>query len=365
VTAYARSVSGQRIEPGVRLSGHVISEEIGTGGFSKVFRAEPLDGSAAVAIKFAIRPELVSALRTEGAVLRKLQGPRFVRVLEEHLEEDPPYFVLELCEKGDLRAHLERVGGRLPPAEVERLLIGILEGCAFAHDEGVVHGDLKPENVLLDARGEPKIADLGLSRAHRRRLVVGDGVEQSQGTEAVRVRGTFDYLAPETRKGGDITPASDVFALGVLAYELLTGTRPLGVFLLPRAVLAREGIEVPRALDRLVERALAHDASARYPDASFMLADLRAGDAGVTWDAAPTGVANAPRLARVDPVNDLVFTIHLYGAFVFPIVIFGLVATTLRFHVERQSPVRIVVVATAAVLLALAMVRVVRRERRT
>src|SRR5439155_577574 len=84
---------------------------------------------------------LAAALRTEGADLRRLQGPRFVKILEEHLEDDPPYFVLELCEKGDLRAALDRAEGRrLSPEVVLRLAEGILEGCAFAHDEGVVHG---------------------------------------------------------------------------------------------------------------------------------------------------------------------------------------------------------------------------------
>jgi serine/threonine-protein kinase len=342
------------IEPGVQLSGHLITREIGRGGFSRVFRAEPTGGGPSVAIKVAVRPELVAALRSEGAILRRLTGPRFVEILEEHLDEDPPYFVLELCE-GDLRARLEK-DKRIPPAEVERLLTGILEGCAFAHEEGVVHGDLKPENVLLDAKGEPKIADLGLSRAQKRQLLTGSGVEASVPTEEARVRGTFDYLAPETRKGEEITPASDVFALGVLAYELLLGKRPLGVFQLPRAALAKEGIEVSRALDRVVERSLAHDASARYPDAAVMLADLRAGDHGLEWTREAAGPSRAPRAFRVEPVSDLSFAVQIYTAFVLPILIFCLVGNGIRFHVESRA-VRLGLFAVALGLVTLGTLR--------
>src|SRR5437016_5258052 len=120
----SQGVMGATFEPGVRVSGHLLSEEIGRGGFSRVFRAEPDGGGAAVAIKVAVRPELVSALRAEGAVLRRLQGPHFVHIIAEHLDEDPPYFVLELCEGGDLRAKLDAAEGRrLPVAEA----LGLME----------------------------------------------------------------------------------------------------------------------------------------------------------------------------------------------------------------------------------------------
>lgn len=272
------------LEPGLRLSGHLLSEEIGQGGFSRVFRAEPDAGGPAVAIKVAIRPELVEALRAEGKVLRRLSGPRFVKILEEHFDSDPPFFVLELCEGGDLRALLDRAEGkRLAPARVLGLATGILEGVAFAHDEGLVHGDMKPENVLLDSSGEPKIADLGLSRARRNELLARKNeMQASLATEPGKIRGTFDYLAPEVRSGAEISPASDVYALGVLLYELLVGSRPYGLFTLPAEILGKEGVAVPPELDRIVARALAHEARDRYPDAGVMLADLLAGEVGLT-----------------------------------------------------------------------------------
>jgi serine/threonine protein kinase len=356
-------VSQREIAPGVTLSGHLISAEIGAGGFSRVFRAEPVGGGPAVAIKVAVRSELVQALRAEGAVLRRLQGPRFVKILEEHLDDDPPYFVLELCEKGDLRARLEKAEKRrLPPEEVEKLARGILEGVAFAHDEGVVHGDLKPENVLLDAAGAPKIADLGLSRAHRLQLLRGAALEGSLATDSERrIRGTFDYLAPETRKGEEITPASDVYALGVLLYELLTGQRPLGVFPLPRALLGREGVTVSKALDRVIARALAHDTAERYPDASLMLADLEAGDQGIEWARETKDDSRAPKIARIEPVNDLLFAVHIYSAIVLPILIFGVVLTLVRDHVPALE-VRGALVAAGSVLVLLGVARVIAKR---
>lgn len=280
-------------EVGLVFSGHLLSEELGRGGQSRVFRAVPEAGGPAVAVKVAIDPALVSALRAEGDSLRRLTSPRFVRILEERLDADPPFFVLELCPGGDLgRALAAAPGGRLPPARVLELARGVLEGVTFAHEEGVVHGDLKPENILLDAEGGPKIADLGLSRARRRELVV-PGVQPSLASgEDGKLRGTFDYLAPEVRAGGPIDPRSDVYALGVLLYELLVGERPLGLFRLPSEVLGPEA-GVPRALDRVIGRALLADPALRYQDAGVMLVDLELGDVGlpaaVLPDAGPAG----------------------------------------------------------------------------
>ncbi len=307
----------------LKISGHLLTEEIGRGGFSRVFRATPEGGGPAVAVKVAVRPELVSALRTEGAVLRRLQGPRFVKIVAEHLDEDPPYFVLELCEGGDLRSKLEKEPARrLPHEEAVRLVGEVLEGMAFAHDEGVVHGDLKPDNILLDAEGRPKIADLGLSRSVRKRLLAADvALSGSLATEDDKIRGTFDYLAPEVRGGADLAPASDVFALGVLFYELLVGHRPLGAFKLPSVALSRERVAVPEWLDRIVARSLAHDTRERYPDAAIMLEDLRAGPAGIAFEGAKDGAAGGGKTKLVRQVNDFLFLIHVGVACAAPLVI--------------------------------------------
>jgi serine/threonine-protein kinase len=284
------------LKSGVELSGHILSDELGVGGQARVFRAEPVNGGPAVALKVAVKPELVTALRTEGAVLRRLSGPRFVKILEEHLDADPPHFVLELCPGGDLRVLLGKTeGNKLPPADVVRLARGILEGAAFMHEEGVVHGDFKPENVLLDSANEPRIADLGLSRAHRKKLLDAGSVADSLASGDEKVRGTFDYIAPEVRHGGDLTPAADVYSLGVLVYELLVGRRPLGLFKLPGEVLAP--VAVPPALDRLVARALAHDPEQRYRDGRQMLQDLDAGDQGI-----PLVESEKPAAPGVNPL---------------------------------------------------------------
>jgi len=353
---------GVAFEPGVRVSGHLLSEEIGRGGFSRVFRAEPVGGGEPVAIKVAVRSELLSALRAEGAVLRRLQGPRFVRIIEEHLDQDPPYFVLELCPGGDLRAKLERSPARrLPEGEARALMDAILEGMAFAHDEGFVHGDLKPDNILLDGRGEPKIADLGFSRSVRRKLIEADAaLSASLGTEEGKVRGTFDYLGPEVRAGGELSPASDVFALGVLFYELLVGRRPLGAFQLPSAALAREGVKVPAWLDRVLARSLAHDTRDRYPDAALMLADLRAGEKGVELPGLDSLTNHEPSARRVKPINDAFFFAQITIASGIPIAIMG--GTALAMECASSSWLLKAAVALAClfapVLLTAVAVRV-------
>jgi serine/threonine-protein kinase len=349
-------VSELRLEPGVTLSGHLLSEEIGVGGFSRVFRAEPVVGGPAVAIKVAIRPELAAALRAEGSVLRRLEGPRFVKVLSEHWDQDPPCVVLELCPGGDLRALLDRSERkRLPPERVLAIATGVLEGMAFAHDEGLVHGDLKPENVLLDASGEPKIADLGLSRARREELLATrNALDASVATEASKIRGTFDYLAPEVRAGAGISTASDVYALGVLIYELLVGARPLGLFRLPGEILRREGIAVPAALDRVVARALAHDVLDRFPDASVMLAHLEAGDAGlVTRPATKLPEAAGPnplllglrRESFLDDVVTIAWLAFFYG--VIPLVLLAVFGKLL----EAGALLAVIATLSACVLL--------------
>jgi serine/threonine-protein kinase len=263
------------LERGLKLSGNLLSEELGAGGFARVFRAEPEGGGAPVAIKVAIRPELVTALREEGAALRRLRGPRFVKVLAENLDADPPHIVLELCPGGDLRARLERSPGkRLPPKEVDRLFLEILDGVIEAHAERIVHGDLKPENVLLDERGSPRLADFGLSRVLRRELVgQGKSLEDSLATVAGKVRGTLDYLAPELRKGADSSPRTDIYALGVMLYEMLVGERPFGLFKLPSVAAG-----APAYFDRVVSRALASNPEDRYGTAREMLDDLEAGE---------------------------------------------------------------------------------------
>lgn len=295
------------LDVGVVLSGHLLSRELGRGGMARVFLASPAQGGAAVAIKVALDPRLVEALRAEGATLRRLRSPRFVRVLEERLDADPPHLILEHCPGGDLgEACAAAPEGRLAPERVMALAIDVLEAMAFAHDEGVVHGDLKPENVLLDGEGRAKVADLGLSRAARRSLLMA-GVEGSLATDdASHVRGTHDYLAPEVRRGGAITRASDVFALGVTLYELLVGTRPHGMFRPPSEVLG-PAAAVPPALDRVIARALSPEPHERHADANAMLVDLSLGAASAEPAPPPStarGHTDALRRRVVDAQRD-------------------------------------------------------------
>jgi serine/threonine protein kinase len=346
-------VRGVPLDVGVTFSGHLLSEELGRGGMSRVFRADPVRGGAAVAVKVALDPALVGALRAEGATLRRLSSPRFVKILEEHLDADPPYFVLELCPGGDLGALAAAAPDRrLPVARVLELAREVLDGVGFAHDEGVVHGDLKPENVLLDAEGHAKIADLGLSRAARSSLA-GRPLEGSLDTAPDRVRGTFDYLAPEVRKGGPITPSSDVYALGVTLFELLVGERPHGLFRPPSEVLG-PGAGVPRALDRVIGRALQPDPLERYQDAAVMLVDLELGDEGLAAPRPTSGQATAgpnPLLLRI---GEETFADHLVLVAT-PAVIYGMMPVGIALAAGTPEVAAAIALGGAALTLLAAL----------
>ena len=193
-----------------------LGERIGTGGMGTVHRAHDtlLDRPVAVKLLRASDDEVHRArLRAEARFAAGLQHPGIVRVFDYGEEDGPegprPYIVMQLVDGAPVR-------GPLPPDEVARLLAGIGEALAVAHAAGVVHRDLKPSNILVTPAGQPVLVDFGVARS--------DGAEPL--TETGFVVGTAEYLSPEQVEGGRATPASDVYALGVVAHQWLSGTSP-------------------------------------------------------------------------------------------------------------------------------------------
>ncbi|OBJ23425.1 protein kinase, partial [Mycobacterium sp. 1245801.1] len=259
---------------------YLVQSRIASGGTSTVYRGldTRLDRPVAVKVmdsRYAGDEQFLTRFQREAQTVARLKDPGLVAVYDQGLDARHPFLVMELIEGGTLRELLgER--GPMPPYAVAAVLRPVLGGLAAAHRAGLVHRDVKPENVLISDDGEVKIADFGLVRA-----VAAAGI-----TSASVILGTAAYLSPEQVRDGTATARSDVYSAGIMTYELLTGRTPFtGDSALslayqrldtdvppPSAVI--DG--VPGQFDEFVQRATARGPADRYADAIEMRADLDA-----------------------------------------------------------------------------------------
>jgi serine/threonine protein kinase, bacterial len=273
--------ASQQSDPlvGIVLDGRYrVDTMIATGGMSAVYRGLDLRLDRPVALKimdsrYAGDHQFLTRFQREARAVARLKDPGLVAVYDQGIDGQHPFLVMELIEGGTLR-ELLRERGPMPPHAVAAVLGPVLGGLAVAHRAGLVHRDIKPENVLISDDGDVKIADFGLVRA----------VAEAKITSTSVILGTAAYLSPEQVATGDAGPRSDVYAVGILAYELLTGATPFtGDSALavayqrmdndvapPSTVIAG----VPSQFDELVLRATARDPAARYADAMDMGAEL-------------------------------------------------------------------------------------------
>jgi hypothetical protein len=248
---------------GREVGGYKLGARLGGGGMGTVYRAEA-SGGGTVAVKFlspalAGSPELVARFGREVKVLAGLQHEAIVRVLAHGEDDGVPWFAMELVDGEDLRARLQR--GPLAIEEARALFGRLLAALGHAHARGIVHRDLKPANVLLATSGA-KLADFGVARWDGESLTGPRAATRL--TETAAVIGTLAYMSPEQRRGAAVDGRSDLFSVGVMLYEAVTGSLPLGAFPMPSA--ARPGC--PRALDRVVRDLLAPDPARRPASAA-------------------------------------------------------------------------------------------------
>jgi hypothetical protein len=278
------------------VAGYEILGELGRGSMGVVYRARQRSLNRPVALKMILAgayagPAALARFRNEAEAAARLQHPNIVPIYElgEHI--GMPYAVLELVAGGSLDRRL--AGGPLPARGAAELIEALARAIDHAHRRGVVHRDLKPSNILLMADGTPKISDFGLAK-----LVSGDGGL----TQTGEMLGTPSYMAPEQAENRrDLGPAVDIWALGAILYECLTGRRPFcGRSVLETLELIRSGTPprpgvlceaVPPALEVICLRCLEKDPAARYPSAAALADDLRRSLGGAPTDARPT----APR----------------------------------------------------------------------
>jgi serine/threonine-protein kinase len=279
-----------------------LEELVGSGGMSSVYRAHDRLLERTVALKilhpqYASDEEYVRRFRHEARAVAQLSHPNIVTVIDRGEDGGRQYIVFEYVDGETLKDLVARTGP-LPIRRVVELGLGMARALAFAHEHGLVHRDVKPQNVLLNGDGAAKVTDFGIARS-----LDGDGGLTQTGT----VLGTSNYLAPEQASGRPVGPATDVYSLGIVLYELLTGSVPFDgdnfvsvamqhVHERPPSLLERRP-DAPLRLVNAVERALAKDPADRFPTmAAFggelqaSLDDVEATDDGVTQVfAAPVG----------------------------------------------------------------------------
>ncbi|HUP43853.1 MAG TPA: tetratricopeptide repeat protein [Thermoanaerobaculia bacterium] len=271
--------AGDLLAPGALVAGRYrIEELVGVGGMGMVYRAHDERLDLRVALK-VLRPELTVRHGAEERFVRELILARqvshrnVVRIHDLGEDRELSFLTMDYVEGRSLLEVLNEEGP-LAPARAAEVARQVAEGLAAAHCEGVIHRDLKPANVLLDAGGRAYITDFGVARS-----LSATGI-----TRAGSVLGTPTYLSPEQARGEEVDGRSDLYSLGIVLYEMLTGELPfrgetpteqLGQRLTGRPRTLREaGVEVPTALERILARCLAREPEDRYPDAEALAGEL-------------------------------------------------------------------------------------------
>jgi eukaryotic-like serine/threonine-protein kinase len=264
---------------GTILSGRYrLEARIGTGGMSTVYRALDETLQRQVAIKLMNREvttdsDQLERFRREARAVAQLSHPHVVGVIDAGEDDGRPYIVFEHIEGETLKERIRR-SGQLPVAESVAYAIEIARALGAAHARHIVHRDVKPQNVLIDEEGSAKVTDFGIARTLDEEGLTADG----------RVIGTTDYVSPEQALGQEVTGQSDLYSLGIVLYEMLTGEVPFKgdsqVAVAMKHVredlpdVQRKRREVSASLAAVIDRAAAKRPEDRYADDAELIADL-------------------------------------------------------------------------------------------
>ena len=271
-TCAARSITAfitRRGDPASPIiAGYEVGDVIGQGGMGVVHRAVRLEDGLAVAIKLmpahlADREEVAERFQREVEALTTLRHPHILRVLDHGISADGRLFLVAELADTDVGRRLQ--AGPLPVTDALRWFREAAQAIATAHEKGILHRDIKPANLLLMADGSLRVADFSLAK-----LLQDQGAPPALLTQTREVFGTPYYIAPEVRRGvGQVDARADIYSLGVLLHELLTGRVPMGGHV-PASKLAK----VPQDVDRLIARCLKEDVSLRPQSVAALLKAL-------------------------------------------------------------------------------------------
>ena len=333
------------------LTGTVLSEryrlesKLGSGGMSTVYlaRDETLERWVAAKVlhrEISDQPDQIERFRREARAVAQVSHPNVVAVIDAGEDGGRPYIVFEYVEGETLKHRIEELG-KLPLDEAAAYAIEIGRGLAAAHARMLIHRDVKPQNVLIDAEGRAKITDFGIARE-----LETDGL-----TKTGRVLGTTDYVSPEQAMGREVDARSDIYSLGILLYEMLTGDVPfkaetlVGVAMKhvnePMPDVQRTRRDASSALAAVIDRSTAKEPKKRYPDMGAMLDDLEGalevevsragtshGEATTVLESVPEGRRHLPTPSRRTSIVGVLLVLAATG------IALGIAALT----GEDQSP---------------------------
>ena len=323
-----------RLTPGSRLGPYEVLSTLGTGGMAEVYRARDTRLGRDIALKvvneaLAGNPELVRRFEQEARLAGSLNHPNLVAVYDVGLHEGAPYFITELLQGESLRHRLSR--GRIPVDSTLDWGAQLAQGLAAAHARGIVHRDVKPENVFVTSDGHVKLLDFGIAK-----LAEGQRVEGSHGilddtvtpmgggTQTGAIIGTPAYMAPEQVRGENVDARTDIFSLGAVLHEMLSGQRafPGGSLVESGHAILHENPaplpdEVPSAIAQVVRRCLEKEPARRLQSATDLAFALELLRAPTPLVRGPLGQSPPAKRARLIALGGVALLLGALGALVY------------------------------------------------
>ena len=298
---------------GKAVKSYEFGDLLGQGGYGVVYRASQRAVLREVAIKvilpkYANSPEFIRRFESEAQVVARLEHPHIVPLYDYWREPDSAYLVMRYLRGGSLRDRID-LEGQLNVETTSMVLDQVGKALNFAHNSGVVHRDIKADNILMDEAGNAYLGDFGIAKEV--------GAEGPGG--AGDIVGTPAYLSPEQITGGDVGPQSDVYAFGIMLYEMLSGQRPFSELTLatlvykhlnePLPTIDHDVLNLPPAFNSIIQRATAKDPTERYPDVLSLVKEfqqtLRHGAATIELELEELDLADFELIETKNPYKGL------------------------------------------------------------